>query len=372
MVRLDDGRAVSFDVKDYAHLDHGYAATVHKSQGVTVDRTHVLATRHLDRHATYVGLSRHRERVDLHWSAEEMGSRERLAHVLGRERLKDTSLDYGLAAGTRAGAGPGERPSPEARSAAAAEAMRAYAERRGLVPESEIVLREQPAAERVAPARPRRGMFAGLKLAADRPEPAPAPRMTERERDAERLAQSVGAYARAWSDQARMVQAGLPVLPHQAAAVAQADRALDAQLPRFGQDLDAALTQAPRLAQGAGTDHGLAVLIEAGRAARAEREKLEARAREAVRAWVKLEQAYDLAGKAYDHRAQRALGAELEQFAQALKQDAKLDSVLRQRGPELGIAEGSRLMRVVQSDKLDHVLRYELGLRHSHGLGMGM
>ena len=170
MVRLDDGRAVSFDVKDYAHLDHGYAATVHKSQGVTVDRTHVLATRHLDRHATYVGLSRHRERVDLHWSAEEMGSRERLAHVLGRERLKDTSLDYGLAAGTRAGAGPGERPSSEARSAAAAEAMRAYAERRGLVPESEIVLREQPAAERVQPDRPRRGMFTGLKLATDRAE----------------------------------------------------------------------------------------------------------------------------------------------------------------------------------------------------------
>jgi hypothetical protein len=27
---------------------------------------------------------------------------------------------------------------------------------------------------------------------------------------------------------------------------------------------------------------------------------------------------------------------------------------------------------VVQSEKLDHALRYELGLRHSHGLGMGM
>jgi ATP-dependent exoDNAse (exonuclease V) alpha subunit len=37
-VRLGDGRAFGFDVKDYAHIDHGYAATVHKSQGVTVDR----------------------------------------------------------------------------------------------------------------------------------------------------------------------------------------------------------------------------------------------------------------------------------------------------------------------------------------------
>jgi ATP-dependent exoDNAse (exonuclease V) alpha subunit len=32
-VRLDDGRAVVFDHKDYADLNHGYAATVHKSQG---------------------------------------------------------------------------------------------------------------------------------------------------------------------------------------------------------------------------------------------------------------------------------------------------------------------------------------------------
>src|SRR3546814_15072391 len=43
-VRLDDGRQVAFDLKDYAHVDHGYAATIHKSQGVTVDQGHVLAT----------------------------------------------------------------------------------------------------------------------------------------------------------------------------------------------------------------------------------------------------------------------------------------------------------------------------------------
>jgi len=39
-VRLDsaEGRAVGFDLKDYADVDHGYAATIHKAQGVTVDR----------------------------------------------------------------------------------------------------------------------------------------------------------------------------------------------------------------------------------------------------------------------------------------------------------------------------------------------
>jgi len=363
VVRLDDGPVIGFDVKDYAHIDHGYAATVHKSQGVTVDRTHVLATSHMDRHAAYVGLSRHRERVDLHWGADELGSRERLTRVLGRERLKDTSLDYGLTAGT-----PEE---PEIQRESAADSMRAYAERRGLVPESEIVLRHRPeAVQRAEPTRPRRGMFAGLKLDAGRAEPAVAPVATEQEREADRLAQSVGTYARAWADTARMRQAGLPVLPHQAAALADADRALDAQLPRFGEDLDAALTHAPRLAQGAGTDYGLAVLIEAGQTARAGREKLEARARETVRAWTKLEQAYDQAEATYDHRTQRTLGADMERFAHALKRDPQLDSVLRQRGPELGIAEGSRLTLVVQSQKLDYALTRELGLRH--GLGMSM
>ena len=104
-----------------------------------------------------------------------------------------------------------------------------------------------------------------------------------------------------------------------------------------------------RTDQLAGTDHGLAVLIEAGRAARAEREKLEERAREAVRAWAKLEQAYEQAGAKYDHRAQRTIGAQMERFAKELKRDPQLDSVLRQRGQQLGIAEGSRLARVVQS-----------------------
>src|SRR4051812_5820843 len=71
-VRLDDQRTVPFDLKDYAHVDHGYAATIHKAQGVTVDRAHVLASTHLDRHAAYVGLTRHRESVDLHWAREDL------------------------------------------------------------------------------------------------------------------------------------------------------------------------------------------------------------------------------------------------------------------------------------------------------------
>src|SRR5690606_10135067 len=43
-VQTDDGRSIAFDLKDYDRIDHGYAATIHKAQGMTVDRTHVLAT----------------------------------------------------------------------------------------------------------------------------------------------------------------------------------------------------------------------------------------------------------------------------------------------------------------------------------------
>src|SRR3546814_1395030 len=32
--KLDDGRSVAFDLTDYDHVDHGYAANIHKSQAI--------------------------------------------------------------------------------------------------------------------------------------------------------------------------------------------------------------------------------------------------------------------------------------------------------------------------------------------------
>ncbi len=93
-VRLDDGRQVAFDLRDYADIDYGYAATIHKAQGVTVDRTHVLASSGLDRHAAYVALTRHRDGVELHYGGDQFADRAALAPTLGRERAKDTTLDY--------------------------------------------------------------------------------------------------------------------------------------------------------------------------------------------------------------------------------------------------------------------------------------
>ncbi|MDK8188312.1 MULTISPECIES: Ti-type conjugative transfer relaxase TraA [Sphingomonas] len=93
-VRLDGGRSVAFDLKDYAAVDHGYAATFGKSQGVSVDRGHVLATPGMDRHSSYVGMTRHRDDVQLHYGRDDFADQGRLARVLSRDRSKDMAGDY--------------------------------------------------------------------------------------------------------------------------------------------------------------------------------------------------------------------------------------------------------------------------------------
>ena len=103
-VRLDaqgakESRSVTFNVNQYNDIDHGYAATVYKAQGVTVDRAHVLATKHFDRHSTYVAMSRHREGADLYASRNEFKDFNTLTRGLSQERTKDVTLDYGKVRG---------------------------------------------------------------------------------------------------------------------------------------------------------------------------------------------------------------------------------------------------------------------------------
>jgi hypothetical protein len=88
-VRLDNGRNIVFSEGSYRNVDHGYAATIHKSQGSTVDRTFVLATGMMDQHLTYVSMTRHRDRVDLYAAKEdfetrpEWGRKPRADHAAG-------------------------------------------------------------------------------------------------------------------------------------------------------------------------------------------------------------------------------------------------------------------------------------------------
>jgi hypothetical protein len=87
-------RKVSINLNFYNQLDHGYAATIHKAQGVTVDRAYVLGSKYFDAHSAYVGMSRHRTSVDLFWSREEFPHYSALIQTFSWDRGKDVSLDY--------------------------------------------------------------------------------------------------------------------------------------------------------------------------------------------------------------------------------------------------------------------------------------
>lgn len=91
-VRCADGRVIAFDPKQFGYLEHGYAMTVHKAQGATVDRAFVLASRSFDSHLTYVAMTRHREQVTLYYGEDEFN--DDLVETLSRDRPKDITLDY--------------------------------------------------------------------------------------------------------------------------------------------------------------------------------------------------------------------------------------------------------------------------------------
>jgi Ti-type conjugative transfer relaxase TraA len=90
----DQRRQVKVEQRLYNNLDHGYATTIHKSQGATVDRVKVLATLSLDRHLTYVAMTRHREDLQLYYGTRSFAFNGGLKEILSRKNAKETTLDY--------------------------------------------------------------------------------------------------------------------------------------------------------------------------------------------------------------------------------------------------------------------------------------
>ena len=337
-VRLDgpERRLVSFDLKDYAHIDHGYAATIHKSQGVTVDRAHLLATEGLDRHAAYVGLSRHREAVSLHYGVEDFRDRDQLARTLGRERAKDTSLDYGAVFAERRGVGGGR------------------ADRPGVLKSLE---------RGVAQAPRQASRFAGFK-----PRES-SPRSMTTDVLAPNLTAPVRAYAIARADIERMAQRGLPALPHQEKATRQARGALEAVSPETAKDLRSALSRHPGLAARIDQPGGLVAIGKAmAREARV-RGDPQLRAGRFVEDWSRLAgRRAELSGLS-QRETRVKVETQLRNLAQGLDRDPQVAKLLTARGKDLGLPTGSRLMAAPPLS-IGQLLERSLAPGHQHGPGL--
>ena len=118
--RTEDGQAVSFhhdEIRDWygnIRLDHGYALTITSAQGLTVDRTFLLADARPSRETIYPAATRHRERLDIYVNrapltldiADRRADNDRevavtdteirayLAERWSRSQPKEAALDY--------------------------------------------------------------------------------------------------------------------------------------------------------------------------------------------------------------------------------------------------------------------------------------
>ncbi len=87
-------RQVAVEQRFYNNVDHGYATTIYKSQGATVDRVKVLASLSLNRHLTYVAMTRHREDLRVYYGTRSFAFAGGLIKILSRKNAKETTLDY--------------------------------------------------------------------------------------------------------------------------------------------------------------------------------------------------------------------------------------------------------------------------------------
>jgi conjugative relaxase-like TrwC/TraI family protein len=101
---LDDGRTVEVDPRHFGGLDHAYALTVHKSQGMSVDRVEFVGGTFNNAELMLVALSRFKEKLTVHVAEHEVEAvRNSCARVTEKLEANDLhAIDLGFGTGASA------------------------------------------------------------------------------------------------------------------------------------------------------------------------------------------------------------------------------------------------------------------------------
>ena len=79
-----DAARVEFDAKEFQDFRHGYAGTIYKGQGRTLDQTYLYHSEHWRSAASYVGLTRHRDETALFVARDTADDVKQLARQMAR------------------------------------------------------------------------------------------------------------------------------------------------------------------------------------------------------------------------------------------------------------------------------------------------
>ena len=93
-VKLDGGRTVHIDPKNYGGFSHGYAGTIYKGQGRTIDETYLMHSFHWKARASYVALTRQKHHARIFVSRQNIPDVEALAKSMGRPDFNRVSVEY--------------------------------------------------------------------------------------------------------------------------------------------------------------------------------------------------------------------------------------------------------------------------------------
>ncbi|MBA3814896.1 MAG: AAA family ATPase, partial [Alphaproteobacteria bacterium] len=93
-IRLDNKEIKVVSPDAYDGLRHGYASTVYKAQGSTLDHVYVLHSRVTNQSTNYVALTRQAKSLELYVSHDETPSEAALIHQMSRQDGNGTSLVF--------------------------------------------------------------------------------------------------------------------------------------------------------------------------------------------------------------------------------------------------------------------------------------